>query len=69
MSTSPRHPKYVEGQPFFGSVVRGVTEEREWGALKAIDPLSGQIEMGVPARQSSVGGHVVHQRRTRVRRG
>jgi alcohol dehydrogenase (cytochrome c) len=36
--------KYVEGQPFFGSVVRGVTEEREWGLLKAIDPLSGQTK-------------------------
>ena len=37
-------PKYVEGQPFLGSVVRGVTEEREWGVLKAIDPLSGQTK-------------------------
>ena len=24
--------------------MRGVTEEREWGLLKAIDPLSGQTK-------------------------
>lgn len=37
-------PKYIEGKPFWGSVFRGVTEEREWGLLKAIDPLTGETK-------------------------
>ena len=38
--TSP--PVYVEGKPYWGSVFRGVTEEKEWGLLKALDPLTGE---------------------------
>ncbi|HUS06209.1 MAG TPA: PQQ-dependent dehydrogenase, methanol/ethanol family [Bryobacteraceae bacterium] len=34
-------PVYIEGKPYWGSVFRGVTEEKEWGLLKAIDPLTG----------------------------
>jgi len=37
-------PKYIEGKPFWGSVFRGVTEEREWGMLKALDPLTGETK-------------------------
>ncbi|MGH9661252.1 MAG: pyrroloquinoline quinone-dependent dehydrogenase, partial [Bryobacteraceae bacterium] len=35
---------YVEGKPYWGSVFRGVTEEREWGLLKALDPLTGETK-------------------------
>ena len=35
---------YVEGQPFWGSVSRGAVEEKEWGLLKAIDPITGQTK-------------------------
>ena len=31
-------PSYIAGKPFWGSVFRGVTDEREWGMLKALDP-------------------------------
>lgn len=37
-------PTYIEGKPFWGSVFRGVTEEKEWGALKALDPLTGTVK-------------------------
>lgn len=37
-------PKYIEGKPFWGSVFRGVTDEREWGMLKALDPLTGETK-------------------------
>ena len=33
---------YIEGKPYWGSTFRGVTEEKEWGLLKAVDPLSGK---------------------------
>jgi alcohol dehydrogenase (cytochrome c) len=35
-------PKYIEGKPYWGSVFRGVTDEKEWGLLKALDPLTGE---------------------------
>jgi alcohol dehydrogenase (cytochrome c) len=35
-------PIYIEGKQFWGSVFRGVTEDKEWGALLAMDPLTGQ---------------------------
>lgn len=37
-------PVYVEGKPYWGSVFRGVTEEREWGLLKALDPKTGETK-------------------------
>lgn len=37
-------PVYVEGKPYWGSVFRGVTEEKEWGLLKALDPLTGETK-------------------------
>ena len=33
--------KYVEGKGYWGSVSRGVTDEKEWGSLRALDPLTG----------------------------
>jgi alcohol dehydrogenase (cytochrome c) len=33
---------YQEGKPFWGSVFRGVTDEKEWGELRALDPLTGE---------------------------
>jgi alcohol dehydrogenase (cytochrome c) len=35
-------PVYIEGKPYWGSVFRGVTDEKEWGLLKALDPLTGE---------------------------
>ena len=35
-------PVYIQGRPFWGSVSRGVTDEPEWGMLKALDPLTGE---------------------------
>jgi alcohol dehydrogenase (cytochrome c) len=40
--TSP--PVYVEGKAYWGSVFRGATEEKEWGMLKALDPLTGETK-------------------------
>jgi alcohol dehydrogenase (cytochrome c) len=37
-------PKYVEGKAYWGSVFRGVTEEKDWGMLKAMDPLTGETK-------------------------
>jgi alcohol dehydrogenase (cytochrome c) len=33
-------PEYVEGKPYWGGTTRGVTDEKEWGELKALHPLS-----------------------------
>jgi len=33
---------YIEGRSYEGSVSRGVTDEPEWGLLKALDPLTGE---------------------------
>jgi alcohol dehydrogenase (cytochrome c) len=35
-------PVYAEGKPYWGSVFRGVTDEKEWGLLNAYDPLTGK---------------------------
>jgi alcohol dehydrogenase (cytochrome c) len=35
-------PVYIQGRPYWGSTSRGVTEEPEWGLLKALDPLTGE---------------------------
>jgi alcohol dehydrogenase (cytochrome c) len=35
-------PKFIAGKPYWGSVFRGVTEEPEWGLLKALDPRTGE---------------------------
>ena len=37
-------PKFIEGKPYWGSVFRGVTEEKEWGLLKALDPATGETK-------------------------
>jgi len=35
-------PVYIQGRGYEGSVARAVTEEQEWGLLKALDPLTGE---------------------------
>jgi alcohol dehydrogenase (cytochrome c) len=35
-------PSFIEGKPYWGSVFRGVTDEKEWGLLRALDPLTGE---------------------------
>lgn len=35
-------PAYIEGKPYWGSVFRGVTDEKEWGLLKAFHPITGE---------------------------
>lgn len=37
-------PVYVEGKAYWGSMFRGQTEEKEWGLLKALDPLTGETK-------------------------
>ena len=37
-------PKYVEGKNYWGSVFRGVTDEKEYGFLRAYDPLTGKTK-------------------------
>jgi alcohol dehydrogenase (cytochrome c) len=37
-------PVFVEGKPYWGSVFRGTTEEKEWGLLKAMDPATGETK-------------------------
>jgi alcohol dehydrogenase (cytochrome c) len=37
-------PVFVEGKLFWGSAFRGATEEKEWGLLKALDPLTGETK-------------------------
>ena len=35
-------PVYTAGKAYWGSVFRGSTDEKEWGLLKAYDPLTGK---------------------------
>jgi alcohol dehydrogenase (cytochrome c) len=37
-------PVWVEGKAYWGSMFRGQTEEKEWGMLKALDPLTGETK-------------------------
>lgn len=37
-------PVFQEGKPYWGSVSRGSTNEKEWGLLKALDPLTGETK-------------------------
>jgi alcohol dehydrogenase (cytochrome c) len=37
-------PVFVEGKAYWGSVFRGSTDEKEWGMLKALDPLTGETK-------------------------
>ena len=37
-------PKYIEGKPYWGSVFRGATDDKEGGALRAIDPATGETK-------------------------
>lgn len=37
-------PSFIEGKPYWGSVFRGVTEEKEWGLLRAMDPLTAETK-------------------------
>jgi len=37
-------PTFIEGKPFWGSVFRGSTDEKEYGKLTAMDPLTGKVK-------------------------
>jgi alcohol dehydrogenase (cytochrome c) len=37
-------PVYVKGKPYWGTFPRSVTDEKEYGSLKAIDPLTGETK-------------------------
>jgi alcohol dehydrogenase (cytochrome c) len=39
-------PTYIEGKPFWGSVFRGATDEKEFGELTAMNPLTGEKQWG-----------------------
>jgi len=34
----------VEGKAYWGSVFRGFTDEKEWGLIKAMDPLTAETK-------------------------
>src|SRR5450759_2760207 len=35
-------PVFTEGKAYYGTAQRGVSDEKEWGMVKAIDPLTGE---------------------------
>jgi alcohol dehydrogenase (cytochrome c) len=47
---------YIEGKPYWGSVFRGQTEEKEWGLLKAIDPTTVQTKWDFRYAKAPWGG-------------
>jgi alcohol dehydrogenase (cytochrome c) len=47
---------FVEGKPYWGSVFRGQTEEKEWGLLKAIDPTTVQTKWDFRYAKAPWGG-------------
>ena len=54
---------YVEGKAYWGSMFRGQTEEKEWGLLKALDPLTGETKWDFRYYQRALGRHAGHRRR------
>lgn len=59
-------PVYVEGKAYWGSVFRGWTEEKEWGIIKAMDPLTADIKWEFRLNKApwsgvlSTGGGVIY---------
>jgi alcohol dehydrogenase (cytochrome c) len=49
-------PVYIEGKPYWGSVFRGVTDEKEWGLLKALDPATGETKWDFRYYKAPWGG-------------
>ena len=49
-------PVYIEGKAYWGSVFRGQTEGKEWGLLKALDPLTGATQWDFRYHRSPWGG-------------
>lgn len=37
-------PAFIEGKPFWGSVFRGATDEREGGRIRAMDPVTMEVK-------------------------
>ena len=57
-----------EGKPYWGSVFRGVTDEKEWGMLKALDPLTGETKWDFRYYRA-LGREQFNGRRSDIRRG
>jgi alcohol dehydrogenase (cytochrome c) len=51
-------PVYQEGKPYWGSVFRGPNNEETWGALKAIDPTTGETKWEFRYHQPSWAGNL-----------
>jgi alcohol dehydrogenase (cytochrome c) len=49
-------PVYIEGKAFWGSMARGMNEEKRWGVLKAIDPSTGDRKWEFKMFHPSWGG-------------
>ena len=49
-------PVYIEGKAYWGSMARGLDEEKRWGVLKAIDPASGEEKWSFRFFRPSSGG-------------
>ena len=49
-------PVFVQGKAYWGSMFRGQTEEKEWGLLKALDPLTGETKWDFRYYRAPWGG-------------
>ena len=61
-------PMYIEGKAYWGSVFRGATDEKEWGMLKAIDPLTGETKWDFRYYHAPWAGTLSTVRRPDLRR-
>jgi len=49
-------PVYIEGKAYWGSMARGMDQEKRWGVLKAIDPATGESKWEFKFFRPSWGG-------------
>ena len=49
-------PVFVEGKAYWGSVSRAASDEKEWGLLKALDPLTGETKWDFRYYRAPWGG-------------
>ena len=49
-------PVYIAGKAYWGSMARGMDQEKRWGVLKAIDPATGEAKWEFKMFQPSWGG-------------
>lgn len=49
-------PKFVEGKAYWGTATRGVSDEKEWGVVKALDPVTGEAKWEFKFYHAGWGG-------------